>query len=81
MDELATANRHMGEAQQLANIGSWPRGDASGPALDQLSGVQLPGGEVSTKPSGSKISASISIPSITRGPGRLKYAEPSTTKT
>ena len=38
----------------------------------QDSGVQLPGGDVSTKASGSKISASISMPSITRGPGREK---------
>ncbi len=36
------------------------------------SGVQLSGGDVSTKPSGSKISASMPTPSTTRGPGRLK---------
>lgn len=35
-------------------------------------GVQLAGGEVSTKPSGSKISASMLTPSTTRGPGRQK---------
>lgn len=36
------------------------------------SGVQLPGGDVSMKPSESKISASIPTPSTIRGPGRSK---------
>ena len=41
--------------------------------LDQAStGVQLPGGPLSTNASGSKISARSSMPSNTRGPGRLK---------
>jgi len=35
-------------------------------------GVQEPSGAMSTNASGSKISASSSMPSITRGPGRLK---------
>ena len=41
-------------------------------------GVQPPGGAMSTNPAGSMISARSSIPSMTRGPGREKYAEPST---
>ena len=35
-------------------------------------GVQDPNGAISTNASGSKISASSSMPSMTRGPGRLK---------
>ncbi len=45
--------------------------DGSG-HLRHSSGVQLPGGDVSMKVSGSKISASVSMPSRTRGPGREK---------
>ncbi len=44
-------------------------------------GVQEPSGAMSTNAPGSKISASSSIPSITLGPGRLKYADPSSAKT
>src|SRR4029078_10588328 len=44
-------------------------------------GAQPVGGAISTKPSGSMISASISTPSMTRGPGREKYDDPSSAKT
>ena len=44
-------------------------------------GVHDPTGAISSNASGSRISASSSMPSMTRGPGRLKYADPSTAKT
>src|SRR5207247_10568165 len=43
----------------------------------QSIGVQPVAGDRSRNASGSKISASISMPSTTRGPGREKYDEPS----
>ena len=45
---------------------------AGGPAHATGTGVQLPGGAMSTNAAGSMISARSSIPSMTRGPGRLK---------
>ena len=52
-------------------VGGRSAASESEPAYSN-SGVQLPGGDVSMKPSESKISASIPTPSTIRGPGRSK---------
>ena len=51
------------------------------PAQSTGTGVQRPAGRRRRSAAGSNISASSSMPSMTRGPGRLKYAEPSSANT